>query len=75
MTLQEQVQITGKILPSSGIQEKVKKSWALMAIESEEEEEQERKEEIQKKLQAQLQIRRDLFNRGKYELEEGEILE
>jgi len=54
----------------------VKKSWALMAIESEEEEEaKELEEEIQRQHNEQMKIRRELYAKGQYELEEGEILE
>lgn len=52
-----------------------KKSWALMAIEEEEEEEIERINERKKWLDNQLKIRRDLYLLGLYTLEEGEILE
>lgn len=46
----------------------VKKSWALMAIEEEE-------EEIQQLIQEKVLERRRLYTLGEYELEEGEILE
>jgi hypothetical protein len=46
-----------------------------MAIEAEEEEEQERKEEEQRLLKEQIQIRKELYARGEYELEDGEVLE
>jgi hypothetical protein len=72
MNTQEQVQMT-PILQAVKIQPK--KSWAEMAIEAEEEEEQERKEEEQRLYQEKAKQRRDLYEKGQYELEEGEILE
>lgn len=58
------------------------KSWALMAIEADEEEEREREEEerarveeARTRFQAQMEERRRLYALGLYELEEGEILE
>ena len=59
----------------SSVQDKPKKSWALMAIEADEEEEQERKEEAIRILQEQIKLRKELYTKGEYELEEGEILE
>ncbi len=56
-------------------QNKPKKSWALMSIESEEEEEQERKEEEQRRHKNLLNKRRELYLTGKYELEDGELIE
>lgn len=60
---------------STNMNKPVKKSWAMMAIEEEEEEAREREEEKQKLIQEQLKIRRELYAKGQYELEEGEILE
>jgi len=71
MNSQEQTQT----IPKMSAKLVIKKSWALMAIESEEEEERERMEEEENKLKEQIEIRRKLFAAGKYELEEGEILE
>lgn len=72
ITLSKQIELlstssTGKI--------PVKKSWALMAIEEEEEEAREIEQEKQLQIQKQVQIRRELFEKGLYELEDGEILE
>ncbi len=72
MNPQEELKTTNKL---SCFVEIPRKSWALMAIEAAEEEEQERKEEAQRILQAKIQERRELYAKGEYELEEGEILE
>ena len=60
---------------STNVNKPVKKSWAMMAIEEEEEEIQEREEENRKRIQKQMKHRRDLYAKGLYQLEEGEILE
>jgi hypothetical protein len=60
---------------STNVNKPVKKSWAMMAIEEEEEEAREREEEKQKLIQDQVKIRRELYAKGQYELEEGELLE
>lgn len=52
-----------------------KKSWAVMAFEADEEERLEREEEEREKIQKILKQRQYLHSIGKYELEEGEILE
>jgi len=72
MNTQEQAQMTPIL---EAVKPQPKKSWALMAIEAEEEEEQERKEEEQRLYQEKAKQRRDLYEKGQYELEEGEILE
>jgi hypothetical protein len=72
MNTQEQTKMTPIL---SSVKDQPKKSWALMAIESEEEEEQERKEEKQTLYKEKAKQRRDLYEKGQYELEEGEILE
>ena len=58
------------------------KSWALMAYEADEEERLEREEEEREKMEEERQKmekimaeRRYLYSIGKYDLEEGEILE
>ena len=53
----------------------VKKSWALMALDEEEEDAREMAEEKQKNTQKLATIRRDLYSKGQYELEDGEIIE
>ena len=53
----------------------VKKSWAMLAIEEEEEEKREKEQEITRKNQQQMKMRRELYAKGLYQLEEGEILE
>ena len=67
---------------SSYWQKNIVKSWALMAIEEDEEEERERKEEereikeeSRKRFEVQIEERKRLYALGLYELEEGEILE
>lgn len=60
---------------STNMNKSVKKSWAMMAIEEEEEESKELEIEHQKKIEEQAKIRRELYTKGQYELEEGEILE
>jgi hypothetical protein len=79
MNIQEQAQMNpqeqAQMTPILQAVKPQKKSWALMAIEAEEEEEQERKEEEQRLLKEQIQIRKELYARGEYELEDGEVLE
>jgi hypothetical protein len=53
----------------------VYKSWAVMAYESEEEERLEREEEARKKNRKIMEKRKYLLSIGKYELEDGEILD
>ena len=55
----------------------VKKSWYQMCIEEEEEEEEARElaEEKRRMTKEKERIRRELYMKGQYELEEGEILE
>lgn len=50
-------------------------SWAEICWEVEEEEERQAKEEEERKIKEQMSERRRLHALGKYELEEGEILE
>lgn len=52
-----------------------KKSWAVMAYEADEEERLEREEENREKYRKIIKQRQYLHSIGKYELEEGEILE
>jgi hypothetical protein len=72
MNPQEQTQMTPIL---QAVKPQPKKSWAEMAIEAEEEEEQERKEEAQRLMNEQIKIRKELYARGEYELEDGEVLE
>jgi hypothetical protein len=72
MNTKEQTQMTPIL---EAVKPQPKKSWAQMAIEADEEEEQERKEEAQRLYQEKAKQRRDLYEKGQYELEEGEILE
>ncbi len=72
MNIQEKSQMTPIL---QAVKTQPKKSWAEMAIEAEEEEEQERKEEAQRLMNEQIQIRKEQYARGEYELEDGEILE
>ena len=57
------------------IETQKKKSWALMAIESDEEELLEMEDEKREKMRKIVHERRYLLSIGHYELEEGEILE
>lgn len=52
-----------------------KRSWAEMAIDEEYEEEQEKCREEEEKHKQIMENRRYLHSIGKYELEEGEILD
>jgi hypothetical protein len=52
-----------------------KKSWYEICIEEEEEEERLKEEEERKKMKEISDNRKALLAQGKYELEEGEILE
>lgn len=64
-----------KLVISTNMNTSVKKSWALMSIEEEEEEEREKSLENQAQIKKQAQKRRELFKKGLYILEDGEILE
>lgn len=51
------------------------RSWADICDELEEEEELQAKIQQKAKLDKEMAKRRELFNNGEYELEEGEVLE
>jgi hypothetical protein len=50
-------------------------SWAEICYEIEEEEERQAEEERRKKIEEKMEERRKLYAIGKYDLEDGEVLE
>lgn len=69
------VTMFSKLTITTNVNNPSKKSWALMAIEEEEEDQRREIEERNIIYQKQLEERRRLYALGKYELEDGEILE
>jgi Ulp1 family protease len=54
---------------------KIRKTWAELDMEGEAEEEIERQNKLQKQRNEMTLKRKILFSKGKYQLEDGEVLE